>query len=410
MSKLAINGAAPVRTAPFPPWPVHDDRERKAVLEVLESGKWWYGEKVRQFEERFARFQDARFGITTVNGTAALEIALACAGVGAGDEVIVPPYTFISTASAVLKVNAIPVFCDVERETFNMDADKIEGCITASTKAIIPVHFAGLPCDMDRILDIARRHNLIVIEDACHSWGTKWKGKGAGALGTAGAFSFQMSKNITSGEGGIILTDDEELAERCRSYANCGRAANKPWYEHYMVAGNYRMTEFQAAILLAQLQRLQSQVERRAENAWFLNERLGAIEGIKTVREDARAEPRSYHLYCFRFDSAGFGGLGRERFVEAMAAEGIPCSTGYPHPLYKNPLFARSGAGAEFCPLSCPFYGKKVDYSEVECPECERLCQEALWFSQSMLLGSRRDMEDIVRAVTKIRENVGELV
>ena len=410
MPELAINGAKPVRTAPFPSWPVHDEKERDAVLEVLESGKWWYGEKVREFEERFARFQDARFGITTVNGTAALEISLACAGVGAGDEVIVPPYTFISTASAVLKVNAIPVFCDVERETFNMDAGKIEGCITASTRAIIPVHFAGLPCDMDKILDIARRHDLVVIEDACHSWGTRWKGKGVGAIGDAGAFSFQMSKNITSGEGGIILTDDDELAERCRSYANCGRAADKPWYEHYIVASNYRMTEFQAAILLAQLQRLESQVARRAQNARFLNEHLGAIEGMKTVREDARAEPRSYHLYCFRFDSAGFGGLSRERFVEALGAEGIPCSGGYPHPLYKNPLFALTGEGPQFCPLSCPFYGKKDDYSEVECPECERLCQEALWFSQSMLLGSLEDMEDIVRAITKIRENVGDLL
>jgi len=410
MAKLALTGGEPVRKRPFPSWPVHGEEEKSALLEVLESGKWWYGEKVREFEERFAEFQDACFGITTVNGTAALQVALACAGVGAGDEVIVPPYTFVATATAVLQVNAIPVFCDVDRQTFNIDAQKIEGCITDKTKAIIPVHFAGLPCDMDGILDVARRHELTVIEDACHSWGTRWRGKGTGALGNAGAFSFQMSKNITSGEGGIILTDDEELADRCRSYTNCGRGKGSPWYYHHIVAGNYRMTEFQAALLLAQLGRLEPQVAKRAENARFLNERLAAVEGLFTVPEDERVDRRSYHLYCFRLDSAGFGSLSRDRFVEALGAEGIPCSGGYPHPLYKNPLFLQDGQGARACPFSCPFYGKRMDYSSVECPECEKLCQEAVWFSQSVLLGSRADMEDIVTAIGKIRENVGELL
>ena len=404
MNKLAVNGGKPIRNKPWPTWPIIHKKDFELVDKVLRSGKWWYGEKVREFEERFASFQDARYGITTTNGTAALEIALICAGIGAGDEVIIPPYTFVATVSAVLKANAIPIFVDIDEDTFNIDPDKIEGAITKRTKAIIPVHIAGLPCDMDRIINIAKKHNLKIIEDACHSWGSKWKNKGTGALGDAGAFSFQMSKNITSGEGGIILTDNKDLADLCRAYTNCGRKEGKPWYEHYSLGGNYRMTEIQAAILLKQLERLEEQTNRRAENARYLSERLNPLPFIELVTEDSRVTRRAYHLFVFKYIAEKLNNVSREKFLKALNAEGIPAAEGY-YPLYKNPLFA-----TKFFPLSCPYYGTKTDYTKLHLPVVEKICaKEGIWFIHSMLLGTKEDMGDIVKAMKKIRDNIGEL-
>jgi dTDP-4-amino-4,6-dideoxygalactose transaminase len=404
MAKLALHGGTPVRTKPFPGWPVHDASEREALNEVLESGNWWYGEKVRTFEERFAAYQDARFGITAVNGTVALQVALTAAGIGAGDEVIVPPYTFLATASAVLLANAVPVFADIDRDTLCISPDRIREAITEKTRGIIPVHFAGLPADMDEIGSIAQKHDLVVIEDACHAWGSEWKGRKVGAIGDMGCFSFQASKNITSAEGGIILTNDEALADQCRSYTNCGRGKDTSWYEHYLLGGNYRITEFQAALLLCQLERLDEQVTIRQRNARRLNEALAKIEGIEVHQEDSPSNRRSYHLYCFRFVPQAWNGVSRERFIEAVRAEGIPISPGYPHPLYKNPLFQRKGAGPKFCPLSCPYYGKEMDYTKVVCPNVEQVCAESLWFTQTVLLGTEADMEDLVEGIGKVWE------
>jgi len=406
--KLAIHGGEPVHTGAWPTWPVHDAREREGLLAVLESGKWWYGERVAEFEEAFAAFQDARFGISCVNGTAALELALIGAGIGAGMEVIVPPYTFVGTATAVLRANAVPVFVDIEADSLNIDASQIEAAITDKTAAIMPVHFGGLPADMDRINAIARAHGLRVIEDSAHGWGSKWNGKGCGALGDAGGFSFQQSKNITSAEGGIVLTDDEGLADTIRSLSNCGRGKDKPWYEHYITGGNYRITEFQAAILLAQLSRLGDQTAHRMRSAAILNEGLADIEGLHVVREDARATPRSYHLYAMRLVAEEFG-ASREQFIQALRAEGVPAGGGYPHPLYRNPLFQRKGTGPAFCPVSCPYYGREMDYTQVECPNAEAACRQVVWLGQSVLLGSPADMNDIVAAVRKVRDHAGEL-
>ncbi len=402
MAELAINGGEPVRTKPWPAWPLFDEAEENALIEVLRSGRWYYADKVKEFEKEFAAFQDAGFGITVCNGTAALEAALVCRGVGAGDEVIIPAYTFQATADAVLRANAIPVFCDVELDTFNLDAEAAAVLITDRTKAVVPVHWAGLPCDMDRIGELAAEHGLAVVEDACHSWGSRWKGKGTGALGDAGGFSFQLSKNITAGEGGIVLTDDEELAALMRAFVNCGRGMDDPWYGHYRLGSNYRMTEFQAALLLVQLGRLEEQAERRAENAQYLNGELSRIAGVHIVREDERVTRRAYHAYLLRYVAAECDGLSREELIEALSAEGIPCWGSYSEPLYRNPLFQRSGDGPEYCPLSCPYYGGRMDYSEVECPNAERLCREAIWMSHSMLLGTREDMEDIVAAFHKV--------
>jgi len=321
----------------------------------------------------------------------------------------VPSYTFVANANAVLKVNAIPIFADIDLSTANIDPQDVERKITDKTKAIVPVHFAGLPCDMDALKVLAQKHNLRIVEDACHSWGSKWKGKGTGALGDCGVFSFQMSKNLTSGEGGIVLTDMEELADTVRSYTNCGRGKDKPWYEHYLLGTNLRMTEIQAGLLLAQFTRLGGHTLKREENAAFLDQNLKEIPGIEIMARDERVTRRAYHLYICRYIEAEWDGLPREKFFEALQAEGIPAYGGYPHPLYKNPLFQRKGEGANFCPLSCPYYGKDIDYEKVSCPNAEKICQQAMWLKHSLLLGEKKDMQDIVDAVIKIRENLEDL-
>jgi len=405
-SKLALCGGAPVRKKPFPSWPIFGQPERRNRLNVFDSAHWWYGAKVKEFEEKYAAFQNARFGVSCTNGTAALEIGLLACKVGAGQEVIVPPYSFIATASAVLKVNAIPVFADIELDTCNLDPRDVERKITSKTKAIVPVHFGGLPADMDAFKKLARKYKLKIIEDACHSWGTKWKGKGTGALGDCGGFSFQMSKNITSGEGGILLSDSETVAETARSYSNCGRGKGKTFYEHFLPGSNLRLTELQAAILLGQLERLESQTNKRDRNGAFLDHGLRGIPGIGLMRRDPRMTRRSYHVYIFRFISNEWPGVSREQFIKALNAEGIPCSGGYPIPLYKNPMFRmRQGRGPGFCPISCPFYGKKVDYRHVVCPNTEIICKEACWIFHPMLLAEKNDMQDIINAMSKVREN-----
>ncbi|MDD3925729.1 MAG: DegT/DnrJ/EryC1/StrS family aminotransferase [bacterium] len=410
MKRLAIHGGIPVRSEKsFPAWPVFGHEERARLMEVFESGKWWYGEKVKEFEEKYAAFHDAKYSVTCTNGTAALETALLACGIGAGDEVIVPPYTFIATASAVLKANAIPVFADIEPDTCNLDPEDVERKITDKTRAIIPVHLGGLPVDMDAFCELAKKYNLVLIEDACHSWGSKWQDKGTGAIGDCGVFSFQMSKNITSGEGGILLTDNGDIADRARSYTDCGRIKGGAWYEHYFFGSNLRMTELQAGILLGQLERLEEQTLKRERNAAYLGELLQDIPGIGLMRRDPRVTRRSYHMYIFRFLSEQWPGVSRDRFLEALRAEGIPCSSGYPKPLYKNHLYQQMGEGAASCPVTCPYHGRTVDYGNVMCPNTELICREACWIPHTVLLAEEPDMKDIAEAIKKIWEHRKEL-
>lgn len=404
----ALLGGTPVRTAPFPAWPVVGPEDEQAVLEVVRSGEWWYGPKVRQFEEVFAAFQGARYGVTCCNGTIAVELALKALGIGAGDEVLVPPYTFIATASAVLQANAVPVFVDVDENTFNMDVDLIEAAITERTRAIVVVHFAGLPIDMDRVNALAARHGLKVVEDAAHAWGSQWNGKGVAALGDLGTFSFQMTKNLTSGEGGIVLTDNEELAQTLRSYVNVGRIEGREWYEHFIIAGNYRLTEIQAALLLSQFTRLEAQTALRERNAAILDRELAEVPGIRVVPRDPRVTRRAWHLYPFRYVEAEFGGLPRQRFLEALQAEGIEASPGYPKPLYRQTAFRELNRTASRAQRTYP--GVDVDYTKVSCPVAERLCAgEMVWLTHNYLLGTEEDTRDIVRAIRKTREHAEAL-
>lgn len=405
MGKLAINGGKKACDVAWPRWPVWDDTERQALLGVLDSGAWWYGERVREFERKFADFQGAGFGVTATSGTTALEAALMALGIGAGDEVIVPPYTFMATAGAVLRVNAVPVFADIQPHTLCIDPDDVERKITPRTKAVIPVHLAGYVADMDRLLAIGRSRGLAVVEDACHSWGSQWKGKGTGAIGACGVFSFQASKNITSAEGGIMLTDDRELAEQCRSITNCGRREGEAWYRHFVIGSNLRLTEFQAALLLSQLTRLEAQTLERQSNADLLTAELRGMPGIVTLENDPRMTRRSWHLYCFRLDLPKLGAT-RERFIEALSGEGVPVTAGYTTPLYRNPMFAPASEGARGCPYTCPYGSGRVDYTAVRCPVCEQVCADTCWLPHTVLLAGPKAMHAIAAAVRKVIENL----
>lgn len=407
MAKLAILGGTPVRTKPFPKWPIFDEREAKALLSVLESGLWGVGgKKKREFEERFAAYQHAKYAVAVTNGTAALEISLRALGIGCGDEVIVPAYTFMATAIAVLYVNAVPIFADIDPETYTMDPKSVESLISDKTRAIMPVHIGGRPADMDSLMAIARREGIHIVEDACQAWGAEWRGRRVGAIGDIGAFSFQSSKNITCGEGGAIVTNDEDLYLRAWSLHNCGRLPDRSWYEHYLPGSNYRMTEFQAAVLLAQMERFDEQTERRMENARYLTSKLSKIDGVKPLKDDDRVTRNPYHLYIFKIEPEAFSGAPKAIIAKALQAEGIPASVGYSKPLYKETYLEYFRK----CPLSCQYYAKSVDYSRVRLPVTERACyQEALWIPQYVLLGSREDMDDIVQAIEKVRENGDEL-
>jgi len=400
MSKLAINNGAPVRTKPWPAWPIHGEREIELLTEVVKSGQWGFGPKEEEFVEKFAEYQGAKHGICVSGGARTLEVALRAAGVGSGDEVIIPALTFVGTAEGPWSVNAIPILVDVDSETYCIDPAKIEEAITEKTKAIIPVYISGCIPNMDAIMEIASKHDLIVVEDAARAHGSIWNGKGSGTIGHLGGFSLQSSKAVNCGEGGIILTNDDTLDELCRAYRNNGRGT-----EEHVFGRNYRISEFQAAVALAQLERVDEQVNRREENALYLSEKLAAIDGIRPMKRDKRVTRQNYYTYVFRYDADKFG-APKERFVEAMNAEGIPLRNGADSLLQHDSLFATD---PDKCPLACHEYSNRIDYSKVSTPVAERVSKEAVSFGQQMLLGAKEDMNDIVQAVLKIKEHADKL-
>lgn len=405
---LAIRGGKPVRTAPFPAWPIYGKSEEDALLRVLHSGKWGRqdGKEVETFERRFAEYHGVPYGVTVVNGTVSLRIALWAAGIKAGDEVIVPPYTFLATASAVLESNATPVFVDLEPDTYNIDPAAVEKAITPRTRAIIPVHFAGLPADMDAIMAIAKRHNLTVIEDAAHAHGAEYKGRRVGSIGHMSSFSFQSSKNLCSGEGGIILTGDKDLYEKCRSMQNCGRVPGGAWYEHHVICGNYRLSEFQGGLLNAQFDRMDEQVRHREEMGLYLQDKLRDVPGIAPQNRNRYAVRHGYHLFSFRYDEQVYG-APRAAFIKALAAEGVPAAEGYVIPLHKQRLFVDKAFGPY---TACLETRPGIDFGNLPLPVCNRASAgEGAWLYQALLLGSRSDMDDIAAAFAKIYENRLEL-
>lgn len=402
---LALRGGSPVRARPFSTWPVFGAAEEKRLLGVLRSGHWGRldGEEVAAFEARFAAMHGCAHGIAVVNGTVALKIALLAAGIRAEDEVIVPPYTFVATATAVLEANAVPVFADVDPATFNLDPAAVASAITRRTTAIIPVHFAGQPADMDAIAALARARGLTVIEDAAHAHGASYHRRPAGSLGDLAAFSFQSSKNLTGGEGGIITTNDDDLARACRSIHNCGRVPEGVWYEHHVVSGNYRLGEFQGAVLNAQLDRLEEQAQARERNGRRLGAGLSRIPGVHVQRRTEACTRHAYHLFMLRLDASAFG-ASRAAVRDALEAEGIPCSTGYGYSLPDQPLFRNRAFGPYV-----PGIRERLDYGAAQCPNSDLLCDQALWLGQNLLLGPADDVDDIVRAFEKVHTHRHEL-
>ena len=391
---------------PFPTWPIFDATDEQRVLRALRSGHWGKlsGPEVTEFEQRFAKLHGARFGVGVVNGSVSLRIALTAAGIQAEDEVVVPSYTFLASATAVVEANAIPVFADIDLETLNLCPRAFEAAITPRTRAVIVVHFAGLPADMDAILAIARKHRLIVIEDAAHAHAAVYKGQPVGAIGHLGSFSFQSSKNLNSGEGGIITTNDEPLADACVSLHNCGRHKAGLWYEHHINAVNYRLGELQGALLNTQLDRLEAQTNLRDENGRYLAGRLAQLPGLHPQKRTADCTRHAYHLFTFRIDPQAFG-LSRAVVLKALAAEGVGCGAGYPLPLYRQPLFLNKAFG--------PYLNQaadRLDYAKVRNPNCEKICYEqGGWYVQSHLLGTKADMDVIADAFERIYEHRSSL-
>jgi perosamine synthetase len=409
--KPALLGGQATRTEPFPSWPKFDDSEEKALADVLRSGKWFRGngQHVNRFEQSYAQLMGAKHCLATANGTSALLVSLAALGVGPGDEVIVPPYTFVATVNVILARCALPVFVDTDPETFQIDPRKIEAAITGKTVAILPVHLGGGAADLDTILAIARKHKLPVIEDACQSHLAEWRRRRVGTLGTTGCFSFQASKNLNSGEGGAILTDDSTLIEKCFAFHNNSRGRRTAGYDFsYAGSGlNLRLTEFQAALLLAQMTRLEAQAKVREQNAQYLTTLLREIPGIQPARTDEGCTRNAYHLYMLRYRKEHFAGLPRATFLKAMRAEGIPASGGYA-PLNKEPYLKNTFNSRGYQAI---YSRERITRWEErnQCPENDRLCEEAVWFTQNMLLGARREMEQIAEAFKKIQAHASEL-
>jgi perosamine synthetase len=410
----AILGGRKIRTQGWPGWPVWDSAaDEEPVIKVLRSGVWSRAGVVTEFEKKWAETMGARRCLAVVNGTTALIAALVQLGIGGGDEVIVPPYTFIATVQAVLQTGAMPVFVDTDPETFQIDPGKIEAKITPRTKAILPVHILGLPADMITIMAIARKHNLLVVEDACQAWLAEIDHKKVGTFGNAGCFSFQNSKNIPIGEGGAIISDDEAFMDRCFSYHNYGHPYGTligAVAGGAVIAGTkLRITEYQAAIGLAQLKRFDAQTTKRNDNAAHLSSQIRKTPGILPYKFNPKVTRAAFHLFPFRYKREEFRGLTRAQFIEALEAEGIPASSGYT-PLNKQPYLADAFKSKNFrlmYPAESLDYGRYMEGNQ--CPLNDQLCEEAVWFGQNMLLAERSDMDEIAAAIDRIHKNADKI-
>jgi dTDP-4-amino-4,6-dideoxygalactose transaminase len=418
MSELAINGGPKVRTDPFPPWPHFFDDEIAEVEKVLREGRvnYWTGTRGREFQESFARFCGARHGIAVMNGTAALHVALAAAQIGPGDEVIVPPRTFIATAFSVLHQNAVPVFADIDPRTQNIDVHSIRERITERSRAIICVHLAGLPCDMDPIMELAAEFDLKVIEDAAQAHGAKYKGKLTGTLGHIAAFSFCNDKIITTGgEGGMVVTDSDEMAEIARSFKDHGYEERERrnllelealyTYIHHRMGYNYRMTEMQAAIGLKALEKLEWNLSRRRENARYLSDHLSRHDALAPPFESDDFE-HAYYKYYMRLNLKRLK-TDRDTFVKAVRAEGVPIGLGTSSEGYREQAFQELvGYGRTGCPFRCPWYKGRADYTAVELPNAKRLGGEVFVLQVHPTI-ERRDLDDVIAAIEKVLDVYG---
>lgn len=395
--RLALLGGRPVRITPFKTWPAATPEAKSNLQKVIKSNGWgvFRGSNVRTFGKKFAEYHGAQYGLPCANATIALEIQLRALGIRPGDEIITTAYTCIPTVTGILNIGAIPVFVDVDENTYCIDPNLVEEKITTKTRAIIVVHLYGSIADLDAVDKIARRHRLHLIEDAAQVPGSFWKKRAVGTYGVSASFSFQEAKWMSAGEGGIILTNNRELAEIMRSYINCGRITADDRTKRRVLGGNYRMTEFQAAVLLAQLAALKRESKKRAENAKRLTRALNGVPGIKIVAPDPRVTLQTYYLYVFSF--LGLDGLSREAFIAALNAEGIPTRSTYV-PLYRDELFNLNRYDS---PIAWKYY-KRNRPTRKQFPVAEKVSSQIVAFWHPLLSGSKKDIDDIVRAVSKV--------
>jgi dTDP-4-amino-4,6-dideoxygalactose transaminase len=412
VGKLAITGGKALRKTPFTQWPLGTNSEMAALKDVLTSSKWggqpFPGKHASAFAKKFAKVHTVKYAQCVNTGTVAIQAALKAVGLQPGDEVIAPAYTWEGTVGPVLLLGAVPVFVDVDPDTYCLDAKLIEKAITPKTKAILPVHLGMRFADMDEILRIAAKHNLKVIEDCAHAHGGKWKGKGTGSMGDLGAFSFQSSKLITCGEGGAVITNNLEYMEQVQSYINAGRASVTDEFHHRIVGFNYRLGEFQAAVLGPQLDRLPQQSKLRDKNMAYLATRLKNTPGIGLLKPDPRITRLAPYGYVLKYFSKEVKDIPRAAFVAALQLEGIPCDGLFYEPVYKSSLFPVNPA--DFPALS---WGreKPLDLrSMYSCLESEKAAyHEAVWFMHQMFLGSKKNVDAIADAIHKVLENIEEV-
>ena len=409
--KPALLGGTPVHTGGWTRWPQWREAWESDVLKVFRSGRWFRGsdERVAEFEKGYAQLLGARKCLATASGTTALIVSSHVMDVDAGDEVIVSPYTFIATYNAILTCKALPVFADTDPATLTINPASIESRITERTRAIMPVHIFGMPCDMDPIMATAKKHKLAVVEDACQAWLAEYKGRKCGTIGDLGCFSFQESKHLPSGEGGAITSMSEELVDKCNSFHNCGRACGTNQGNGYFTRGsNYRMTQAQAVILMQQFDKLVKETEIRRDNADYLQAYIGKIPGITPVRlpEHSRAV---WHLYAFRYDATQFNGLSRDKFIKSLSAEGIPCSSVY-HEQYYDGLLDETIASRGFKRLWSAERLKAYRDSFQELKGNKQVCETTVGMSQTLLLADRSAMDQILEAIRKIQANSAALV
>ena len=400
MSELAFFGGQPAVTGTWPKWPYAGKRERELLEEALSSDLWGgtgLGPKIRELNEKFAKYCDSAYGAAVANGTVSMELCLEAWNIGPGDEVVVPAFTFMATSAAVHHNGATVVYSDIDPKTLNLDPAKFAEAITPKTKAVIPVHIAGHPCDMDTINDIARKHGIKVLEDAAQAHGGIYKGKKTGSLSDAGSFSFQQSKNMQSGEGGFVTSNDKDFIDLIHySLGKFGRGIREKYagHIHYRYGWNACYTELQAALALAQLEKLEEQTIIRAENAKRLYKLLEGINGIEPLVWQPYCTRHGHHLMVFRFRSGDFDGVTREQFLAALNKEGVVSSSFYPLPLYKQPLYqTETKAKMRFSP----------------CPVTEEVCKDAFFLEQNILLSEPEKMDLIAKAFRKVRENASKL-
>ncbi len=411
-AKPAVLGGTKAFTGKWNSWPIIDQTDEKELLQVLKSKKWCRlgSPTAPRFEQEFQKLTGAKHALAISSGTNALYTMLGALNIGPGDEVIIPPYTFIATYNVVVLNYALPIFVDSDIESFQIDANKIESAITDRTRVIMPVHIGGSPVDLDTILSVAKKHNIPVIEDACQAHLAEWKGKSVGNWGLAGGFSFQASKNLNSGEGGAILTNDDNFAQNCYRFHTQGQGGNSAGLEtgSGTRGTNVRLSEFQAGILLAQMTRLVEQAKKRSENADYLTKLLKEIPGILPAKLYKGVTKSAYHLYMLRYDKEKFAGMDRDKFLKALSAEGVPGSGGYGM-MNKDAYVTDLAKNKHYLSI----YGEKTMKDWVErtthCPQNDKLTTQAVWFTQNMLLGSKTDMEQIAEAIIKIQKNAAEI-